>query len=97
MHTFAVADEAMPGRLPHSWAVTSDSLAVRVAQVAGIRKLVLLKSCDVPASGQWSEAVDAAFADSLAAAGPALEVTMINFRQWCCFAANAAVQRDPAL
>ena len=40
MYPFALADEANPGRLPHSWAVTSDSLAVRVAILAEARQLV---------------------------------------------------------
>src|SRR5262249_5857554 len=30
-HCFALADEERPGRLPHSWDVTSDSIAARVA------------------------------------------------------------------
>ncbi len=94
MHTFAVADEARPGHLPHCWTVTSDALAFRVAQVAGLRKLVLLKSCDVPADGPWGKAVDPAFADLLVTAPPKVEVTMINFRQWCRAAASAAVRQD---
>src|SRR5262245_24111232 len=38
---FCQADETSAGRLPHSWDVTSDSLAVRVADVLGARRLVL--------------------------------------------------------
>ena len=48
MCPFTLADEARPGRLPHSWAVSSDSLAMRVAIMAEARHLVLLKSTGNP-------------------------------------------------
>ncbi len=41
---FFQEDDHRPGALPHTWHVTSDSLAVRVAVYAGARELVLLKS-----------------------------------------------------
>jgi len=41
--------------LPHSWAVTSDSIAAWVARALGVRQLVLLKSTDgAPASARAS-------------------------------------------
>lgn len=55
-YEFAVANDAHPDRLPHSWAATSDSLALRVAIIAKARELVLLKSTDLPEGIDWSEA-----------------------------------------
>jgi aspartokinase-like uncharacterized kinase len=83
-HAFARADEARPGRLPHTWAVTSDALAARVAACTGARRLVLLKSVTLPAGMSWEEAarrghVDEAFPGVLGAA-PGLEVRAVNLR-----------------
>jgi aspartokinase-like uncharacterized kinase len=85
---FCLADERdHPGALPHSWAVTGDAVAARVAVVSGARQLVLLKSVTVPPAMAWDDAaaagyVDAAFADVVRAA-PGLEVRAVNFREAC--------------
>jgi len=83
-HAFARADDTSAGALPHSWAATSDSLAARVALVAGAQRLILLKSVTIPRDMGWTEAgrrgfVDDCFAEVLAHAG--LQVEAINFRQ----------------
>lgn len=82
VYRFARGDEGRPGHLHHSWAVTSDSLAARIAAVAGAERLVLLKSSPMPA-GDWAEAgrqgyVDPTFAT--ATYGAAFSVEAIHFR-----------------
>jgi aspartokinase-like uncharacterized kinase len=84
MLPFALADERRPGCLAHDWTVTSDALAARVAAVAGVGRLVLLKSVTIPVGMSWEEAgrrgyVDCAFAEVVGKAG-GLEVRVVNFR-----------------
>jgi aspartokinase-like uncharacterized kinase len=84
LFSFALSDEGRPGRLPHSWMVTSDALAARVAAVAGAGKLVLLKSVDIAAGMSWEEAGRQGFVDRAFAAvvreAPGLQVRAVNFR-----------------
>jgi aspartokinase-like uncharacterized kinase len=84
-YAFARADEARSGHLPHTWAVTSDSLAVRVADMAGARRLVLLKSVTVTGDLDWAQAarlglVDGYFTEALARRATAFEVSAVNLR-----------------
>jgi aspartokinase-like uncharacterized kinase len=76
-----------PSPLPSSWDVTSDSLAVRVADVFGASELVLLKSVELPASTSWDEAsrrgiVDKYFPTALAENVRPLPVQLLNLRSW---------------
>ena len=41
--------------LPHSWNVTSDSIAAKVAEVRHAKRLILLKSVDMPPEKTWNE------------------------------------------
>ncbi len=75
------------GRLPHCWAVTSDSIAARAAVVARAAHLILLKSVAMPEGVRWEEAaerglVDEWFAPTLREAPPSLRVQIVNFREW---------------
>jgi aspartokinase-like uncharacterized kinase len=83
-YTFAVQDEGQPGCLPHSWAITSDSIAARVALICGAPELILLKSVSLPEGIGWAEAGQRNFVDPFFAevAGGSLRVSAINFRQW---------------
>ena len=78
---------ALKGALPHTWAVTSDSIAARVAVVSGAEHLILLKSVTIPEGMDWEEAaergfVDEWFARTLRPARPWLKVRAVNFREW---------------
>jgi aspartokinase-like uncharacterized kinase len=84
-HAFAQADEGQSGSLPHTWSVTSDSVAARAAVVADAAALVLLKSVSIPPAVSWSQAidrgwVDALFVEVLERARKPLTVRAVNFR-----------------
>ncbi len=55
---FARADESRLGALPHSWSVTTDSIAARAAMVHGAERLILLKSVELSPEISWEEAVE---------------------------------------
>lgn len=85
IHEFAHSDEQRPGHLPHSWTVTSDAFAARLAVVLQARHLVLLKSTTIPPEVDWTEAgqlglVDAMFAEVLRDAPVGLRVCAFNLR-----------------
>jgi aspartokinase-like uncharacterized kinase len=91
VYCFMQADEGHPDCLPHTWAVTTDSVAARFACVAGARQLILLKSVTLPEAVSWSEAARQGFVDdyfaevvSQATADDPVQfvVRTINFRAW---------------
>jgi aspartokinase-like uncharacterized kinase len=83
MHAFVRDDELRPDHFPHRWTVTSDSLAMRVAQVIGARSVVLLKSvawdgADWQAAAQ-AGVVDPFFAEAARQAA-GIEVCVVKLR-----------------
>lgn len=70
-------------KLERTWRVTSDSIAARIAEIRRASRLVMLKSVDLPAAMNWTDAsaaglVDAMFGEIVERAG--LPVEWINFR-----------------
>jgi aspartokinase-like uncharacterized kinase len=81
---FLMQYEEAFGALPHTWDLTTDSIAALAAGVARAR-LILLKSIDIPPDTRWLEAsrrgwVDACFPSIVDQYG--LEVQSVNFRRW---------------
>ena len=71
--------------VPHSWTVTSDTLAAVVASRTAARKLVLLKSIDIPPPTPWPLAAANGWVDRhfpTAAAGATFDIVSVNFRRW---------------
>ncbi len=80
---FLMQYENLFGRVPHTWDLTTDSIAALAAGVARAR-LILLKSIDMPAGITWDDAasrgwVDACFPSIVARYG--LNVEAVNFRR----------------
>ncbi len=53
----------LPVLLPLDWSTTSDSLAALLARIVGADELILLKSCPLDASLDWSALVRAGIVD----------------------------------
>jgi aspartokinase-like uncharacterized kinase len=79
-----VAEILADDSLPRSWAVTSDSIAARVAERRGASKLVLLKSVDIPVGTNWPTAAGNGWVDEYfprIAARLTCPIEVFNFRR----------------
>ena len=57
-------ETSLPGdSLPRTWAVSSDSIAARVAEVLAAEELVLGKSTSISAGSDWQQLADEGFVD----------------------------------
>jgi 5-(aminomethyl)-3-furanmethanol phosphate kinase len=83
-------DRTSADPLPHTWAVTSDSIAARLARQLGAAELVLLKSAPLPAGCGRSEAARTGLLDPFfPVASEGLErIFYVNLREpeWCASA-----------
>jgi aspartokinase-like uncharacterized kinase len=87
-YAFLLMDEGKPGCLPHSWSVSSDSIAARVALVGNAAELILLKSVDIPINLGWEKPATECFVDSyfpviaeqIRQENPTMRIRTINFR-----------------
>jgi 5-(aminomethyl)-3-furanmethanol phosphate kinase len=79
---FAWDDIGRHAELPHSWDVTADSIAARMAVVYKAKRLILLKSIEIPSGTSWIEAAEKGWVDSYfpqAIAGASMTVEAVNF------------------
>jgi aspartokinase-like uncharacterized kinase len=81
-HPVLLGDWGKPGELPHRWSVTSDSIAARIAQLAGAAEVVLLKSRSAPSGLSWEELAKEGFVDEWfpQVAQHLPSVRIVNFR-----------------
>lgn len=81
---FLAAEDAPAAALPHSWKVTSDSIAAHLArQWSG--ELVLLKSCLPPAASTAEQAASVGYVDAyFPQAARELSVRCVDFRDPEC-------------
>lgn len=85
VYAFAVQDETAAGRLPHTWEVTTDSLAARIAQRQQAQELVLLKSVGLAEGATWDDAAEAGIVDAYfprIARVLTCRIRLVNFRHW---------------
>ena len=77
------SEAALPGDpLPHAWDVTTDSIAARIAELAGADELVLLKSASPPNFVELTELADRGYVDPYFpwAVKPLDEVRFVDLR-----------------
>ncbi|HMF16110.1 MAG TPA: hypothetical protein VKE98_02835 [Gemmataceae bacterium] len=85
MCAWATMLDRLPDQLPHTWDVTSDSLAAQVAILGKASQLILLKSVPLPEGIDWREAarqgiVDPFFPQAISKAPANLTICVVSFR-----------------
>jgi aspartokinase-like uncharacterized kinase len=81
-YEFCQQDEGQQLALPHTWRVTSDSIAARIAEHFRARELVMLKSIDLPRDVDWRQAAELGLIDQMF--GEVVERNQLNVR-WVNF------------
>ncbi len=82
---FARNDDDNLMSLPHTWRVTTDSIAARISMTHGCQRLVLLKSLDVPNDTSWEVAAKNGWVDDYfqtIARLATFKIETVNFRDW---------------
>jgi 5-(aminomethyl)-3-furanmethanol phosphate kinase len=77
-------EAALPGRaLPHTWSVSTDSIAARLAQVIEADELILLKSANAPHAASLGDLAASGLVDRhfLLAASSLRSVRLVNLRE----------------
>jgi aspartokinase-like uncharacterized kinase len=77
-------EAALPGRaLPHTWSVTTDSIAARLAQVLEADELILLKSANAPPAASLGDLAATGVVDAYfpLVAAPLRSVRLLNLRE----------------
>jgi 5-(aminomethyl)-3-furanmethanol phosphate kinase len=77
-------EAALPGRaLSHTWSVTTDSIAARLAQVLEADELILLKSANAPHAASLGDLAASGFVDSHfpLATSSLRSVRLVNLRE----------------
>jgi aspartokinase-like uncharacterized kinase len=76
--------ETVFGPVPHTWELTTDSIAAYAA-ATGRARLILLKSVDIPPGTPWEEAAARGWVDAhfpTVVREQRLNVEAVNFRAW---------------
>ena len=71
--------------LPHCWSVTTDSIALQAAIIHQARRLIVLKSIDIPVTCSWTDAATRGWIDPFfptLAASSSVSIHCLNFRDW---------------
>jgi 5-(aminomethyl)-3-furanmethanol phosphate kinase len=84
-YTCIVQDISNSQSLPHNWSVTSDSIALRVAEMKKFSQVILLKSVTVANSSDWIELCHHGIVDDYSHViklRSNICTEIINFREW---------------